>query len=253
MRKTRLCSYSEAKTDDPRRVSIFALSGWGDLASLQRVGPGTRRGLRVHNCCMSFPVVISSEPDSLPQRLSTALLALVAHRPASARLPHARPAEAAREAARQAASKAALAAGALALPPGPLGWLTLLPEMAAVWRIQSQLVADIAAIYGRSAELGREQMLYCLFRHTAAQAVRDLSVRVGERLLIRPATTMLLQQIVGSIGARVSEQLLRKAASRWVPLLGAAAVGAYAYYDTSQVAAAAIELFESEQAPDKAS
>ncbi|MGS0753429.1 hypothetical protein ACVBEH_00905 [Roseateles sp. GG27B] len=70
---------------------------------------------------MSFPVVISPEPDSLPQRLSTALLALVADRPESTRLPQARPADAAREAARLAASKAALAAGALALPPGPLG------------------------------------------------------------------------------------------------------------------------------------
>ncbi len=240
------------KAGAPRQALIFALSRRGDPASQRWVGSGTWRGLRVHNCRMSFPVVISPEPDSLPQRLSTALLALVAHRPDSARLPQARPADAAREAARQAASKAALAAGALALPPGPLGWLTLLPEMAAVWRIQSQLVADIAAIYGRSAELGREQMLYCLFRHTAAQAVRDLSVRVGERLLIRPATTLMLQQIAGSIGARVSEQLLRKAASRWVPLLGAAAVGAYAYYDTSQVAAAAIELFESENSPDKA-
>lgn len=183
----------------------------------------------------------------MPGRLSTALLALVANRPDSTRLPSRRPAEAARAAAREAASKAGLAAGSLALPPGPLGWLTVLPEMLAVWRIQTQLVADIAALYGRTAELGQAQMLYCLFRHTAAQALRDLLVRVGERWVVRPATTLLLQQVAGKIGVKLGERVLRKSLSRWVPLVGAAAVGAYAYYDTQKVGAAAIELFELEQ------
>ena len=61
------------------------------------------------------------------------------------------------------------AAGTLALPPGPLGWLTILPEMLAVWKIQSQMVADIAALYGQKSTLTEEQMVYCLFRHSAAQ------------------------------------------------------------------------------------
>ena len=33
----------------------------------------------------------------------------------------------------------------LSLPPGPLGWLTLLPELRSLWQLQTQLVADIAA------------------------------------------------------------------------------------------------------------
>ena len=32
--------------------------------------------------------------------------------------------------------------------------------------------------------------------------------------------------------------------SRWLPVIGAVGVGAYAFYDTDRVAAAAIELFE---------
>jgi len=58
-------------------------------------------------------------------------------------------------------------AGTLALPPGPLGWMTILPEMVGVWKIQAQMVADIAALYGKTATLTQEQMLYCLFKHTA--------------------------------------------------------------------------------------
>ena len=119
--------------------------------------------------------------------LGDRVLALVATPPEPdvARSP--RPRDAATRVIDGAASKAALAAGTLALPVGPLGWATIAPEMLAVWRIQRQLVADVAALYGRSAELGPSQMLWCLFRHTAAQALRDLSVRVGERVLVRPA------------------------------------------------------------------
>jgi hypothetical protein len=198
-----------------------------------------------------LPAVPSEEP--MQSRLSTALLKLIGTAPEPKALPSASPslaAQAAKKAAADAASKAAMAAGAFALPPGPLGWLTILPEMAAVWHIQSQLVADIAALYGRSAQLGQAQMIYCLFRHTAAQAVRDLAVRVGQRVLIRPASTALLQRVVGAVGARLSQRVLQKGVSRWVPVVGAAAVSAYAYYDTQQVAKAAIELFERDSVID---
>ncbi|MDN3922508.1 hypothetical protein [Roseateles violae] len=158
-----------------------------------------------------------------------------------------RPAEAARKAAHEAASRAALAAGALALPPGPLGWLTILPEMMTVWRIQAQLVADIAALYGRSAELGPSQMLYCLFRYTAAQAVRDLVVRVGERFVVRPLVGGALQKLATAVGMRLGEKIVGKSVSRWVPLLGAMGVSAYAFYDTRQVGLTAMKLFEREQ------
>jgi len=169
-----------------------------------------------------------------------AVLSLVAQTPSS-REAWRLPAERAQRAAAlsdQAAAKAAVLAGGLALPPGPLGWLSILPELMAVWRIQAQLVADIAALHGHSAELGREQMLYCLFRHTAAQALRDLAVRGAER-----ATSALLQRVAGAIGVRLSQRGLASGVARWVPVLGAAGVGAYAWWDTSQVGRTAAAFF----------
>jgi hypothetical protein len=148
-----------------------------------------------------------------------------------------------------AARNAAFTAGSLSLPPGPVGWLTLIPELVAVWKIQAQMVSDIAAVFGQTASLGSEQMLYCLLRHTAAQAVRDLVVRVGERLLVKRATVQVIQRIAAAIGIKVAQRTLGKALSRWVPVLGAVGVGGYAYYDTNQVAKAALELFSSELQP----
>lgn len=110
-------------------------------------------------------------------RIAASILDFVADIPDSRVANSAQPAEAARRIADRASRRAALTAGTLALPPGPAGWLTVLPELLAVWRIQAQMISDIAAAYGKHAVLGREQMLYCLFRHTAAQAFRDVRPR----------------------------------------------------------------------------
>lgn len=176
--------------------------------------------------------------------LAQAVLDLVGHVPTSRQTPCAEPAQGADALAREAARKAALAAGGLALPPGPLGWLTVVPELVTVWRLQAQLVADIAGLYGQHAQLGREQMIYCLFKHTAAQAVRDLAVRAGERYLVRAVSGQVLQSVAKGIGLRLSRQVLSKSVTRWLPVVGAVGVGAYAYADTRQVARTAIALFE---------
>jgi hypothetical protein len=183
-------------------------------------------------------------------RIAQAVQDFVSQVPAS-RIGHSTdPDSEARKLATRAAQRAALAAGSLALPPGPLGWLTLLPELVAIWKIQGQMVSDIAAAYGRHATLGREQMLWCLFRHTAAQAFRDLVVRMGDRLVFRRMSHGVAQRVARQVGAKITQRTLNKGISRWLPVIGALGVGAYAYYDTGQVAQTAIEMFESEIAMD---
>jgi hypothetical protein len=179
-----------------------------------------------------------------PSLFEQALLPFVGKIPASKERKHKVPVEAARKKASAAAARAAMAAGALALPPGPLGWLTILPEMMGVWKIQKQLVADIAALYGQHAKLTPEQVVYCLFQHTAADGVRDLVVRVGQRTIVRRASPLLIRTLTRRIGAKLAQRALGKGVARWLPIVGAVGVGAYAYYDTAQVAGTAIDLFE---------
>ena len=149
----------------------------------------------------------------------------------------------ARRIGNHAARRAALTAGSLALPPGPLGWLTILPELTLIWKIQGQMVSDIAAAYGRHAELGREQMLWCLFRHTAAQAFRDVVVRMGDRLVFRRMSHGIAQRVAKQVGVKLTQRTVGEGISRWLPVVGALGVGAYAYYDTGHVASTAIALF----------
>jgi hypothetical protein len=39
------------------------------------------------------------------------------------------------------------------------------------------MVADVAACFGKTAQLNRQTMIYCLFRHGAAMLVRDVVAR----------------------------------------------------------------------------
>lgn len=146
--------------------------------------------------------------------------------------------------ANAAAAKAALVSGGLALPPGPLGFATIIPDLIVIWKIQAQMVADIAGAFGKTACLTREQMLYCLFKHAAAQLVRDLVTRVGERLLVRRVSLRIIQKIIQKIAGKVTQRVIGKAISRWLPIIGPLAVGGYAYYDTAQVGKTALEFFQ---------
>ena len=156
------------------------------------------------------------------------------------------PARRAQQLAKAASLKAAAFSGTLALPAGPAGLLTIVPDLLLVWRLQGRMVADIAAVYGKTAVLTREGMLHCLFKHAAAQALAGIVVRTGGGLLIRKATAGLLRSALGKVGLALSERLASRSVTRWLPVVGAAGAGAYAYYDTARVARTAIEVFASE-------
>ncbi|QDL54083.1 EcsC family protein [Rhodoferax aquaticus] len=185
-----------------------------------------------------------TKPESALSALPEAIFSLVLAVPTSHETTADNPQARAHTIARAAARKASMLAGTLSLPPGLLGWATVLPELIGVWKIQAQMVADIAAVYGQpSQNMGREQMLYCLFKHVSAQLFRDVAVRIGERVVIQQMSGKVLQAIAQQLGAKLTQTLVSKGAARFVPMVGALGVGAYAYFDTIQVAKNAESLF----------
>jgi uncharacterized protein (DUF697 family) len=162
------------------------------------------------------------------ERLGRMFQASVLWVPPSREPRHPNPQVRAQEIIQSASVKAATVSGSLALPPGPLGLVTLFPDLVMVWRIQAQMVADIAGAFGQCATLNREHLTKCLFKHATSQVVRDVAVRVGERVISRKASSGLL----GRLLQRMS-----------LPVVGTVVVAAYAFADTQSVGKAAIELF----------
>ncbi|XQA72372.1 hypothetical protein ACM9XA_12860 [Xanthomonas sacchari] len=176
-------------------------------------------------------------------RIAEAILRIIGDIPESTLKKSSDPSRDSQKLVKGAAIKSSFAAGTLALPPGPLGWLTIVPELLAVWKIQAQLVADIAAIHGKTSTLTEQHMIYCLFRHAAAQLMRDLVVRVGQRVFVKRASLRVVQKIAEKIGYKILQRSIGKGISRWLPVVGAAGVAGYAYYDTNQVGKTSIEFF----------
>jgi hypothetical protein len=143
----------------------------------------------------------------------------------------------------EASFKAAAISGALALPSGPLGWLTILPDLAVIWRLQAQMVADIGSAFGKKGKLTEESMIYCLFRHATAQVVRDLVTRMGERVVVQGGSLRVAENVLERIGIKLVHRVARGGLWRLLPAIGALAVAGYAYYDTDQVGQTAIEFF----------
>jgi hypothetical protein len=175
--------------------------------------------------------------------VSQALHTLVSQIPASLEVPGANAGERVKLIAKTAALKAAAISGSFTLPPGPLGMATVLPDLLAVWRVQQQLVADIAAAFGRSSALTPETMVICLFKHGGAALTKKLFARSGKDVVVQRIAHRTLLQLLEKIGVRVAQRIAAKSLSRWLPILGALGAGAYAYYDTTHVAANAIDLF----------
>ena len=147
--------------------------------------------------------------------------------PSSKLSPSKNPEEAIKKLTQAAALKSAAVSASLSAPGGIIGLFASLPDLAAIWKIQAQLVADIAAVYGKLGYLTQRSLLWCLCKQSGSQIFRDIAVRAGTHLLIKKSRLKVL--------------------SKAVPVLGAIGGGAYAAYDTYAVARIAKAYFEASE------
>lgn len=182
--------------------------------------------------------------DKIKEKLASLLVELVTDIPESLYTPGDDSDEKIKKMIRQAALKASVVSATLSVPAGFTGVLTSIPDIAAIWRIQAQLVSDIAATYGKFAQLSREAMVWCLFRHSAAQLVRDVAVRTGSRIVVQKISMAALEALLKKIGLKVSTKFLGRVALRAIPAIGAVGNGAYSFYDTTEVGKTAAAYFK---------
>lgn len=150
------------------------------------------------------------------------------------------------ELVQNASFKSGLISATCSLPPGPLGILSILPELLFVYRIQGHLILDIAALYGKEVQVTKELLLYCLFKHGGAHVFRKIIEESSLKILIRPTTVRVFQTMLEKLGLMISKSILRKQFARWIPIGGAVVTGTFAYYDTKRVGKTAMDLFSKE-------
>lgn len=179
-----------------------------------------------------------TETGQLARELE-ALLAKVPHsREPQASAPLAR----ANEIGKSATLRTAAISSGLAMPRGTAGILAILPDLLSVWHIQSVMVADIAACYGKSHELDSTKMAYCLFHHMDDKILWCEFPPLGKHAPTAESGHML-SKLARSVSVRIGQRLLGRVLGSWVPFLGAIGLGALTAYDTDQVARTARRVF----------
>lgn len=141
-------------------------------------------------------------------------------------------------------TNAAISGGA-SLIPGPWGMVAVVPEIAAVIRNQLAMIYDVGMAYGKSKVLTKELLAGILITAMGASA-GSLLVMQGSKVLVKRVALRAFQQIIVMLAGRVTQQALKSAISKWLPVVGAAAMAVWSNYLTRQVGKKAIEIFEKE-------
>jgi len=200
---------------------------------------------------MNFKEYKDKKDDSIQEMVYSIIFNLITDIPDSLLSTNKDPDKRAEILIKNASLKAAAVSASLSIPAGFTGVLTSIPDIAAVWRIQAQLVSDIASTYGKFAMLSREAMVWCLFRHSAASLLRDVAVRTGSRIVVQKLSLSALQKLLQKIGVKISANFLGRIALRAIPAIGAIGNGTYTYFDTTEVGKTAMAYFKALEGMEK--
>jgi uncharacterized tellurite resistance protein B-like protein/uncharacterized protein (DUF697 family) len=141
-------------------------------------------------------------------------------------------------------TNAAISGGA-GLVPGPWGMAAVIPEIAAVIRNQLAMIYDVGMAYGKSKVLNKELLAGVLLTAMGSSA-GSLLVMQGSKVLVKRVALRSFQRIIVLLAGKITQQALKSAISKWLPVVGAAAMAVWSNYLTRQVGKKAIEIFEKE-------
>jgi uncharacterized protein (DUF697 family) len=123
--------------------------------------------------------------------------------------------------------------------------LTVVPEIVAVTRNQLAMIYEIGLAHGQEKVITKE-LLAAVFAAATGASVGALVIVHGSKLIVKRASLRVFQQIVLLLGGKITQQVLKSSISRWLPMVGAAAMAAWSHYSTKMIAKEAIAVFRKE-------
>lgn len=144
---------------------------------------------------------------------------------------------------RKTALKTASISAALAVPGGVAGFVSMIPEVAAIWKLQAQMVSSIALSHGYEEQPGREQMIWCMFRQFGLGVVSKYVFRQGGVYVSKKMSGAAFQSALKSVGLKLITQQGGRGLSRIVPIAGSLTSGALSFRDTTRVGSNALRLY----------
>jgi len=136
-----------------------------------------------------------------------------------------------------------LVSGGISLIPGPWGMAAAIPEVTLVIRNQLAMIYDIGMAYGKGQVLNKE-LLAGIFLSAMGTSTGALLIMHGGTVLVRRVSLRVFQRVVILMAGDVTQRMLKSLISKWLPVVGAAAMAAWSSYTTRQIGKKAVEILE---------
>jgi len=134
-----------------------------------------------------------------------------------------------------------LISGGINLIPGPWGMAAAIPEITLVIRNQLAMIYDIGIAYGKDQVLNKE-LLAGVFLSAMGTGAGTLLVMRGGTVLVRRVSLGVFQKVIISLAGNVTQKMLKSLISKWLPVVGAAAMAAWSSYTTQQIGKQAADI-----------
>lgn len=141
-------------------------------------------------------------------------------------------------------NKNALISGGSSLIPGPWGMAAAIPEIIAVISNQLTMIYDIAKVHGQK-EIDKE-LLLTVFLSAMGNATGNLLIIHGQKIMMKRVGQRAIQTIIKILGGKITQQLAKSMAAKWIPIAGAVAMAAWSRYMTNKIGEKSIEIFSKE-------
>jgi hypothetical protein len=132
---------------------------------------------------------------------------------------------------------------AAALPPGPFGLATILPELMAVTKIQMNLIYAIAAYHKKEGKLNSTLVLLIFANEAGVEVGKAVAKQMGAKLIIKTLGSRSIRAIAQKIGIKITARITQKAVGRWIPFVLAPIFGAFSKAMTTRIGEEANRLF----------
>lgn len=144
------------------------------------------------------------------------------------------------------ANEIGAATAAVNLIPGPLGMAATVPEVIAMIRKQVRMIYDIGKAYGKDKSVLTQEMLLGIAFSSAGTLGAGLFVVQGTKVFLKRATLRVVQKILAQFGTRVTQKVISSMGAKWLPFLGAGAIGLWSRSSTKSIGLIAKDVFSKE-------